>query len=469
MSEEPVWKLGAAGLAARLSDGSLTPLKVLEVCLERHDRLNGPLNTVAVLDRDGARRAAEASAARQRAGRRLGPLDGVPISIKDNLFVGGLPAEWGSRLFRGHVPEQDDLCVERVRAAGAVIVGKSATAEFALSGRTDTKVLGTTRNPWNTDLTPGGSSGGAVAAVAAGLVPLAIGTDAGGSIRLPASYTGLVGLRPSNGRVARRYGFPPMALDFQAIGLAARTVADLDLLFGAVAGPDRRDPVSLSARSSGSPDRPLRIGWFDTLGGERPDAAVRASLQSALRVLSGLGHAVEDVPPPFSIERLRAIWEVVSSVGAARVARRFPDWKAEVTAPLAVIVERGLRRSASEYVEALDLLQEFRADTSAGWGEYDLLAIPTGAGAAFPVGLECPAEIDGKPGSGAVQGMFCGWVNAAGYAGLSLPGDPHPDGRPIGIQLVARSGGDEMLLAVACAVEAAAPWADRWPEMTRAA
>lgn len=469
MSDAPIWKLGAAGLAKRLDDGSLTPVEVLDAFLDRHDRLDGALKTMALLDLDGARRAAEASLARQGAGKRLGPLDGIPISIKDNLYVGGLPAEWGSRLFRAHVPAQDDLCVERVRAAGAVIVGKSATAEFALSGRTNTKVLGITRNPWNTDLTPGGSSGGAVAAVAAGLVPLAIGTDAGGSIRLPASYTGLLGLRPSNGRIARRYGFPPMALDFQAIGLTARTVADLTLLFTAVVGPDRRDPVSLGARSFGELDRPLRIGWFDTVGRDRPDEAVRTALQNALEVIVRLGHNVENVPAPFRIEQLRQIWETLSSVGAARVALRFPDWRTEVTDSLAAIVERGARRSATEYVEALDLLQEFRAETSAAWGDYDLLVTPTGAGPAFPVELEFPAEIDGKPGNGAVQGMFCGWVNAVGFAGLSVPGDPHPDGRPIGIQVVARSGGDEMLLALARAIEREAPWGDRWPDMATGA
>lgn len=468
MTGLPIWKLGAAGIAERLADGSVTPASVLDVFLERHDRLNGELNTMAHLDREGARRAADEATTRQREGRRLGPLDGVPVTVKDNLYVKDLPAEWGSRLFAGHRPEHDDLCVERLRAAGAVIVGKTATAEFALSGRTNTDVVGITRNPWNTAVTPGGSSGGAVAGVAAGLVPLAIGTDAGGSIRLPASYAGIVGLRPSNGRVARRYGFPPMAIDFQAIGLAARTTADVRLLFEALSGPDRRDPVSWSVPASPVPDRPLRIGWLDVLSGDGPDPEVAASLQGALKILAGLGHTVIPVPPPFDVNVVRPVFGLLASVGAARVALRFPDWEAKVTPSLAGTIRHGAGISSRDYVDALDALYGFRADTFAAWGDYDILVTPTGAAPPFPVDLECPAEIAGKPGSVGVQHMYCGWVNAVGFAGLSIPGAPHPDGRPIGVQFVGRPGGDELLLALASDYEAATPWADRWPAMAEA-
>lgn len=468
MTDAPLWTLSASDLSALLEAGTLTPVDLLDTFEDRYARLNALINAFASLDPKGARAAAEASAERQRHGTRLGPLDGVPISVKDNLYVAGLPAEWGSRLFAGHVPERDDICIERLRAAGVVIVGKSATAEFALSGRTETDVLGTTRNPYDLSLTPGGSSGGAVASVAAGLLPLGLGTDAGGSIRLPASYAGLVGLRPSNGRIPRRHGFPPMVLDFQAIGLVARTVADVELLFSILSGPDRRDPAScLASSAAGDTGERLRLGWFDVVGGEVPDDAVRASLEEALRVLSGLGHQVVRCDPPFEVARLRSIWETLSSVGAARVARRFPAWEGQITKPLAAIVGRGLARSGADYVDALDLLQTFRADVSAAWGDYDALVIPTGAAPAWPVALEHPAVIGGRAGSGGTQSMFCGWVNAAGYAGLSVPGTPHPDGRPIGVQFVARAGEDEMLLRLGRMYENAAPWRERWPALTQ--
>ena len=205
------WQLDATSLSALLDAREITPLQLLEQSLARLDALEPVLNAFTHVDRDGALAAARAATARQASGTRLSPLDGIPVSVKDNIFVAGMPARWGSLLFRDHVPDRDDICVERLRAAGAVIIGKTTTPEFALLGRTDSRLSGVTRSPWDPALTPGGSSGGAVASVAAGVTPLAIGTDMGGSTRLPASYTGLVGMRPSTGRLPRRFGFPPTA------------------------------------------------------------------------------------------------------------------------------------------------------------------------------------------------------------------------------------------------------------------
>ncbi|MBR0655785.1 amidase [Plastoroseomonas arctica] len=196
----------------------MTPAVLLDEALTRIARANDALGAFVHVDVEGAARAAAEAGARQAAGARRGPLDGVPVAVKDNLWVAGMPAHWGSRTWADFVPPCDDIPVERLRASGAVILGKTNTPEFALSRRTDSRLRGPARNPWDVSLTPGGSSGGSVTAVAAGMVPLALTTDAGGSTRLPASYTGLYGLRPSNGRIARRYGFPPIGIDFQAVG-----------------------------------------------------------------------------------------------------------------------------------------------------------------------------------------------------------------------------------------------------------
>jgi aspartyl-tRNA(Asn)/glutamyl-tRNA(Gln) amidotransferase subunit A len=235
------WQLDATALSALLDAREITPLRLLEQTLGRLDALEPVLNAFTHVDRDGALAAATAATARQAAGVRLGPLDGIPVSVKDNIFVAGLPARWGSLLFRDHIPDRDDICVERMRAAGAVIVGKTTTPELAMLGRTDSRLSGVTRSPWDPTLTPGGSSGGASASVAAGITTLAIGTDMGGSTRLPASYTGLLGMRPSTGRIARRFGFPATAIDFPVIGPFTRTMRDMRLLYGALAGPDPRD------------------------------------------------------------------------------------------------------------------------------------------------------------------------------------------------------------------------------------
>jgi aspartyl-tRNA(Asn)/glutamyl-tRNA(Gln) amidotransferase subunit A len=455
------WMLDATAQSARLAAGETTPVELLEQSLERLTALEPKLNAFVHVDEAGARAGAAAATARQRAGTRLSPLDGIPVSVKDNLFVGNLPARWGSLLFRDHVAPQDDICVERLRAAGAVIIGKTTTPEFALMGRTESRLSGITRNPWDLTLTPGGSSGGASASVAVGITPLAIGTDAGGSTRMPAAYTGLVGMRPSNGRLARRFGFPPMAVDFQAIGPFARTTRDLKLLYDVLAGPDPRDPFSARVPTPAVPDRPLRIGWFDAIGAERATPEVRASLAAAATQLAAAGHQVAPAAPPYDLAGLRAAWGTLTAAGAARVCARFPDrWRAEVTNQIRTTAERGLELPATAYVQALDALAAWRAEVTAAWGDWDALLTPTAVAPAWR------AEDEAPPGlTPATQGMFAGWVNAAGLPAISVPGLPHPDGRPIGVQVVAPFGHDATVLALAAALEAGAPWASRWPAL----
>ncbi len=466
MTSTNLWRYDAVALSGLLDAGTVTPVELLDLFLARCERLNPVLNAFIHVDRAGAMRAAVAAAARQGRGERLGPLDGIPVAVKDNLFVAGMPASWGSLLFRGHFPKDDDLCVERLRTAGAVLIGKTTTPEFALSGRTESRIAGMTRNPWDPALTPGGSSGGAVAAVASGMVPLALGTDAGGSTRIPASYTGLVGLRPSNGRVPRRYGFPSMANDFQTIGTLTRTVRDQALLYGALAGPDTRDPTSsrLPPTSAAPSGRKLRVGWFTAIGHKHADNAVAGSVGAALQMLAEQNCEIEPCTPPFDLTALRDIWGTLTAVGAARVATRFPDrWQDETTTSVAAAVESGLAIPATAYVEALDRLALLRAGVSASWGDFDALAMPTAPAPAWAAEEEHPAEIGGRPGKAATQGMFCGWVNAVGYPGISIPVAPHPDGRPIGLQFVAPFGHETVLLDLARRLEQVLPWASRWP------
>ncbi len=459
------WQLDATALSALLDAGGTTPLQLLDQALGRLEALEPVLNAFSHVDRDGALAAAKAATARQAAGLRLGPLDGIPVSVKDNLFVAGLPAQWGSLLFRDHVPDRDDICVERLRAAGAVIIGKTTTPEFALMGRTESRLSGVTRNPWDPALTPGGSSGGAAASVAAGITTLAIGTDAGGSTRLPAAYTGLVGMRPSTGRLARRFGFPPMAIDFQAIGPFARSMRDLRLLYDVLAGPDPRDPYSVRFPPApfASAGRRLRIGWFTAIGAEGATPEVAAGVAAAVDRLATAGCEVGPASAPYDLGALRGIWGTLTAAGAARVVARFPDrWRAEVTDNVRAAAERGLTLPATAYVEALDALAAWRADVTAAWGDYEALVLPAAAAPAWR------AEDEAPPGlTSATQGMFGGWVNAAGITAICVPGAPHPDGRPIGVQIVAPFGHDAIVLEIAQRLETLAPWADRWPALAR--
>lgn len=457
------WQLDATALSALLDAREITPLRLLDQTLARLDALEPVLNCFTYVDRDGALNAAKSATARQSAGRRLGPLDGIPVSVKDNIFVAGLPAQWGSLLFRDHVPDRDDICVERLRAAGTVIVGKTTTPEFALMGRTESRLSGVTRNPWNPALTPGGSSGGAVASVAAGVTPLAIGTDMGGSTRAPASYTGLAGLRPSTGRIARRFGFPPTAIDFQAIGAFARTTRDLRLLYGVLAGPDPRDPYSqrFPPAPDVTPERRLRIGWFTAIGAEGATPEVAATISAAVASLAGAGCEVTTVSALYDLGALRSIMGTLTAAAAARVAMRFPDrWRTEMTDNVRAATERGLALSATAYVDALDALAGWRSDLTAAWGDHDALILPVTPAPAFRAEDEAPPDL-----TPAIQAMFTGWVNAAGLSGISVPGQPHPDGRPIGVQIVAPFGHDAVVLEIAQRLENRMPWVDRWPAL----
>jgi aspartyl-tRNA(Asn)/glutamyl-tRNA(Gln) amidotransferase subunit A len=457
------WRMDATALSALLDAGDITPVQLLDQALARLDALEPVLNAFTHVDRDGARAAAMAATARQQAGTRLGPLDGIPVSVKDNIYVAGMPARWGSLLFRDFIPDRDDICVERLRAAGAVIVGKTTTPELAMLGRTDSRLSGITRSPWDPALTPGGSSGGASASVAAGVTPLAIGTDMGGSTRLPAAYTGLVGMRPSTGRIPRRFGFPATCIDFQVIGPFARTMRDMRLLYGVLAGADVRDPYSqrFPQAPDVAPGRRLRIGWFTAIGDEGAVREVASSIAGAVEGLAGANCDVAAVSAPFDLGALRGFHATLTAAAAARIVTRFPDrWRAETCDNVRAAAERGLAITAAAYVDALDALAAWRADVTEAWGDYDALVLPTAAAPAWR------AEDEAPPGlTPAMQGMFGAWINAAGLPGISVPGAPHPDGRPIGVQIVAPFWHDAVVLEIAQRLETLAPWADRWPAM----
>jgi aspartyl-tRNA(Asn)/glutamyl-tRNA(Gln) amidotransferase subunit A len=255
-----------------------------------------------------------------------------------------------------------------------------------------------------------------------------------------------------------------MALDFQAIGLMARSIDDVEMLLSAVAGPDARDPASLSLTHSSLPER-CRIGWFDSVLEDGSDTEVSDSVREMAGALAEAGHQVARVPAPYDLNLLRSAWSVISAVGAARVAENHPDWSERLTAPMVALVEQGRGIPATHYVKALDRLQTFRAETSERWGDYDLILSPTTPAPAWPHGLEAPAVIGGVPGSSDLQHMFCGWVNAMGYGAISVPSRPHPDGRPIGVQLVARAPHWRDMMLVARRVEELSGWKLALPEI----
>lgn len=447
------WRWTAGESATALRDGRITATQLLDACLGRHAD-TAELNALVFVDLDGARAAAAGSDERHRDGRPLSAVDGIPVVVKDNIFVGGIPATWGSLRWRGFVPERDDISVERLRAAGAVIVAKTNTPELAMSSNTDNAVFGTTRNPHDLALTPGGSSGGTAAAVAAGVVPFGLGTDSGGSIRAPASLSGIYGLRPTNGRVARAYGFPPLALDFQVIGLMARTLEDLVAYFGVLAGPDVRDPASMLVPEPASPKR-LRIGWFDSVDGEPVDAEVRDVVGASAKALASGGLDVSPVAAPYTLGPVREAWGVLVAAGVAAAQASAPEPDQALTAGVAGLARRAADLSAVDYCAAVNLVTATRRAISSSWPEADVLLLPVLPTAAWPAGLGGPATVGGAPAVPDAVGAFTQWVNLMGYPALSVPAGHYRDGRPCGVQLVARPGQERGLFEVAQLLAAA--------------
>jgi aspartyl-tRNA(Asn)/glutamyl-tRNA(Gln) amidotransferase subunit A len=440
--------LTIAGMATSLADHDVTALELTAQALTTIDRLNQSINAFVHVDAVGALAAARASDERRRAGGRLGALDGIPLGVKDNLYVAGMPATWGSRRWLGFRPDHSDLSVDRLEQQGGVIVGKTNTPELAMSFYTNNSVFGLTRNPHNLSLTPGGSSGGSAAAVASGMVPFALGTDAGGSIRTPASLTGLFGLRPTNGRIPRAWGFDPLALDFQAIGLLTRTLEDLQLVYSAVSGPDRRDPASFTVPSADS-GSPTRVGWFTRVGRELVDDVVVDRVEAAARRLGASGCVVQEVDAPYDVQAVRAVWTTLTTVGVALAVDAAPALQEPLTDTIQSMAEAGRSVSATAYGRAWIDLQALRREISVGWGEHDVLLLPTSPTAAWAADESAPSMIGGQDAAPNAVSTYTTWVNAAGLPALNVPVSAYPDGRPIGVQLVARAGEEESLFRVA--------------------
>lgn len=451
----PLWSLPATALAGGFRRGALDPVAVLAACLARIDRLNPLLNALVFVDRAGALEAAERSRRRWATGKQLSALDGVPVTVKDNMFVAGMPATWGSELFAGFVPGVDETPVARARAAGMIILGKTNTPEFAIAGHTDNRLFGATRNPWDASLTPGGSSGGAVAGLMGGFAPLALATDAGGSIRRPASHVGCLGLKTSVGVVERRHGFPPLANDLQTVGPLARCVDDLAALFDVISG----------GLHGGEVRRPLRIAAFAGAADCPVDPEVGEIHRRMAARLAEIGHRVEDIAAPYDPLDVQTLASALTAAGLARVqGQHASEWDRKVGEQAARAAQAGSAMSAVEYVAALDKVRDFRWRMHDIFQRCDVLATPTAAALPWSVGQPYPPTIAGEPAGPRSSAIFTAFVNVAGLPAVSLPAGRSAGGLPIGVQFVANHGGEPALIALARQIERRWPWPELAPD-----
>lgn len=448
MSDVPqaeLWTLSASELGSAYREGTATPNDALTSILARIDELNPAVNAIVTLDREGAQAQALASTERFRANAALGALDGIPVTVKDSIFVKGLRTTWGSRLYAEHVPGRDEPPIDKLRAGGAVILGKTNVPEFTSQGYTDNALFGPTRNPYDLALTPGGSSGGAVAAVACGMGPIAMGTDGGGSIRRPAAHTGLVGFKPSRGMVPRRHGFPAILHDLEVIGPIARSVDDILLAMDVIGGPNWRPPSAGVGRA--------RILYIPTFSGAPVDREIAAEVADIAAMLAGQGHNVETALDFDLAAPIAEIWPVISQSGLAWLMAQHGDRDDLISPSLAEMARNGRRYSAADNLAALDAIKSVARAFDTLFERFDVLLTPTAAAMPWPATEIYPGIIDGQPVGPRGHAVFTPFANALGLPAISLPAGLSSKGLPIGYQLVAAQGRDADLLALARACE----------------
>ncbi|WP_134682169.1 amidase [Paracoccus ravus] len=433
-----LWRLAACDLIDGYRAAAFTPTDVLKSVLNRCDAINPVINAVIARDDAASLAMAQASAARWQAGQPLSPLDGVPISIKDNLVMAGLPATWGSLALARNMPEQDELPVARLREGGAVLFAKTNVPELTMQGYTDNLLFGPTGLPDAPGLTPGGSSGGAAAAVAAGIGPLALGTDGGGSIRRPAAHGGLFGLKPGGGRIARGRGFPAILGNFEVVGPIARDIRDIALAFG-----------WLREKACPSPPAPQRILYARRFGGQPVDRGILALCDHAAERLIAAGHDVTCRDDFKAVARLDQIWPVVTCSGAAWMFRHDPAIATHATPAISRMAETGRGYSATDYAAAMVELEEMRLDYHLSMQDHDLLMTPAIAAFSWEKDVSHPKQIDGREVGPRGHAVFTAFANALGLPAISVPVGRAADGRACGIQLVGRPDDDELLIAIA--------------------
>jgi amidase len=472
MDHEKLCYTPATQLQEMIHRKAVSPVEIVDACLERIARYNPPLNAYVTVAAEQTRAAARQAEHALMQGRSLGPLHGIPVSVKDLTLTAGLRTTYGSQIYADFVPNEDALIVQRLKRAGAILLGKTNTPEFGAGANTYNALFGATHNPWKPALTCGGSSGGAAVALATGMGPLATGTDLGGSLRIPASFCGVVGFRTTPGLVPTY----PAELGWDTLtvqGPMTRTVADTALMLTVIAGPDERVPLSYPVESNAfieAVQRPQlsgwRVAWSPDLGGLLPvDHRVKAAVEAATRVFADLGCEVTQATPDFS--GVREIIHVTRAAGMiTRHGEKLAQWREVMNPNLVWNIEQGAQLSARDWGRAEQQRTQLWQRVQAFFQHYDLWLTPTVAILPFPVEQSYPTEINGCTAEAYTDWfLFTYAITVTGLPAISVPCGWTPDGLPVGLQIVGRRRAEAAVLRAAAAYEAAAPWTDRTPEL----
>ena len=453
--------LPAVVMAQQIREKKISAVELVNAHLAKIDRLNPKLNAFVHVDPERVGRESHDADAALNGGKPLGPLHGVPISIKSSLDVAGLRCEAGTRLRAGHIAPQDAPLVVRLRNAGAIVLGVTNTPELLMAWETDNVLYGRTNSPWDLERTPGGSSGGEAAAIAAGMSPGGVGSDGGGSIRVPAHFSGICGLKPTPGRIPATGHFPASGGPFALIGVVgpmARTVADVKVMFEVMQGPDDGDTCAAPVRVRWPSDdevRKLRIGYFEDDGRTPVSPEIRTAVRTAAEALRGAGFQVEPFRPD-GLEEIRVLWKkFFVAAGGMLIRPMFQGREHDLSPMLKEFLEWSRAEpplTGESLLEAWIGRDTLRVNFLAQTQRYPILLCPAAAIPAFRHG-ERSWTVEGKTVNYLDAWSYTEWFNLLGNPTVVVPVSHSTEGLPIGVQIVGRPWEEEQVLAVAEVME----------------
>ncbi len=472
MNKEEICYMSACDMVDVIKRQELTSLEITETIIERIEKINPIINAYCTPTFDLAREMAKKADEAVKKGDKLGALHGIPTSIKDLIQTKGIRTTFGSKIYENYVPEEDEVVVKRLKDAGSVILGKTNTPEFGHVTITDNLIFGASKNPWNLERTTGGSSGGAGAAVASGISPLALGSDGGGSIRVPSCLCGIFGLKPSYGRIPK---YPRMGVAFYTwdhYGPMVRYVNDAALLLDAVKGPHDADKFSLPEQNINylecikeKPNK-LKIGYSLDLGFAKAiDPEVEKNVLNAIQKFEKLGWTIEKAK--IKLRRAELVFYTLVTAGVAFDHKsELGKWKENLTPGFAKQIDIGMQTSGDAIEKAINQRRLMYEEMYRFFQNYDLLITPTTAVPAFELGSVGPQKINGKAVSHSGWYAFTHPFNATGLPAASIPCGWSSEGLPIGMQIIGRRFDDLTVLQVSKAFEEIAPWQDNKPQLS---
>jgi len=472
---DEIWEMDGVEQLKAVKSGELDPEDVLDASLQRIEELDDELNAFTVVDGEGAKEAARESSKRVENGDELGALEGIPVGIKDLIPVEGMRTTYGSKIYEDHVPDQDSVVVKRIRDEGGIILGKTNAPEFGFQGITDNAVFGKTHNPWDTSKTPGGSSGGSGVALATGMVPFALGSDGGGSVRIPSSFCGLHGLKASFGRVPlypehRNPDLPGTNAweSVEHIGPMGRTVEDTAYLLDVIAGPHHMDRHSLPddevdyiGASEATDISGYNVAYSEDFGFTAVDPTVRETVSDAVSVFEDeLGCTVERADPGFPDPEDAFTALVASSTDLRELRKELHDHKSDMEPVLVDILET--EWTAMDFTEAYKTRQKVNIKMREFMEDYDILLTPTLAVPPFDVDIPGRETIEGRDINIFHWLMFCFTINLTGQPAATIPAGWTDNGLPIGLQIVGNHLDDETVIKASAAYQEANPWQKKY-------